>query len=887
MRYPFTILLLLISLAAYGGGHVSLASMLKRLKRQKEDTTRVNLLAGIAEAYASQNPDEGIRYGEKALDLADRLQWKPGLIHACNSLGRNYLAKADHARAIALFRKALEEARNAENKEGIAASLRNIGQVNIALGNYAQSLASFQEARNIDEELGNKAGIARDLLLTGDVYQAQSNYVTALDYMLKALKLHEEINDRSALADNYGSIGMVYIGQGNFRAALENYRRALQMYRQTEEKSGVALNLKNIGNAYISLRIFDSALTFYNEAIAMYRELGDNSGIARNIGNIGNVYQELGDYPKALSYLLDAASKNRRLGEMYPLQNNLGSIGLIYLDIARDTTGDIPVDSLVPQTAGHTIDKKASLQLAIAYLDSAIRYDRELGNLNELQHFTLFISEAYEMAGDYKKAYEYYDLSRRTRDSVFSLNNALRFARLNENWEAENREKQIAMQQLKLRARKHENLFFFVLFATATLIAGSLLLRFRTAKRTRRQLEEKNRLINEEKEHAEMQRQRAERSEQFKREFLTSMSHELRTPMNAINGMTDLLLEKKPAPEQQKYLEVISRSSDLLIHLINDILDLSKIEAGKLTLESIDFSLSNIVSETKDHAQLLADEKGILFKATQSELLPDVLIGDPLRLHQSIDKLVTVILHNAIAGEVTLSVLPAAQPYGLYVKIAALDTGIPPDILRKMMDMTSGTNESATYDGGLLGVEIARHLISLAGGALRAEALVNGGILLQFEMPFEAGSADRLLARGKSDNAAGAPSLDGLRVLLVDDNDYNRLVAHETLQSRARMTIDEAVNGHEAIEKLRQNDYDIVLMDVQMPVMNGLDATRYIRSELPPPKNKVPIIALTASLLPDDIGICKEAGMDTYVPKPFKAAELVATMAEVMRNPAS
>lgn len=881
MRRVIVIYLTLFSLCVSAQEHLTIPKLTRKLKHQREDTTRVRLLASLSQQLASQDPEEGITRGNEGLALAERLNWEQGIIMACDALASNYGIKANHASALSCARRALDISRRIQYKPGIAASLRTIGKVNTARGSYVQATICFNEAQTIDEETGDKAGLAKDIQLTGGVYQSQSNYAKALDYQLRALKISEEIPDYSGVASIYGSIGMAHIGQGNFRAALTNYENALAMYRKINDKAGIALNLKNVGNAYISLKIYDSALAYYNLAINVYRELGDKSGIARNIGNMGNVYQERGDYARALKYLLDAAAINNELGEKYPLQNNLGSIGQIYLEIARDTSDRPVTDSLIPTRYGKA-DKTAALKRAIIFLDSTVRFDRELGNLNELQQFSRVLSEAYELAGDHKKAFDLYAESRKAHDSVFSLDNSMRFARLNEAWEAEQRQKQIEMQQLKLTARRHENLFFFVLLVIAVLVAANLYRRFRVTKRTRRELEEKNRIIEAEKDFANAMRARAEQSEKFKREFLTGMSHELRTPMNAISGMTDLLLEKSPNNEQRKYLEVISRSSEMLILLINDILDLSKIEAGKLTLEQIDFFTPQVLTAAKGNIQLKTEDMNTAVNFDFAEDIPQVLVGDPLRLRQLIEYITLSAAAISNAAKVILSIKPVNEndeKTRLHVSVVMPGTQLAATTLERMLRATGEPDDAEQHGRHDLEMAISRHLVSLFGSTLCAETTTRE-TRIWFDIELPMGSASRIVTQTSAVDTSVDSSLNGVRVLVVDDNDYNRMVASETLLSRASMHIDEAVNGREAIDKLIANDYDIILMDVQMPVMNGLDATRHIRSQLPAPKCNVPIIALTASLLREDIGLCAEAGMNTYLPKPFKANDLIRIMAQ-------
>jgi signal transduction histidine kinase/CheY-like chemotaxis protein/HPt (histidine-containing phosphotransfer) domain-containing protein/Tfp pilus assembly protein PilF len=877
-----------LSLHAQKQGKKLIDSLLHKLHHTiKTDTSKVKLLNELSVIYASVNTDEGIKYGELGLMVAENIAWEKGIAMVNNSLGNNYLNKSDYPKALTYFNKALKQNVALHNKHGIADNLRNIGTINVNRGNYTEALENYREALRISQELGDKNGIATDVGNIGNVYQSQSNDPLALEYLLRALKMNEEIGDKSGIANNLNSIGLVYISQGNSDRALENYNKALKINEALGDKANIARNLKNIGNAYTSQHNYERAMEYYGKALKIHDEIGDQSGIARNLGNMGNVYQELGDYSKALDYLMKAYRMNDELGEKYPKANNLGSIGCTYLAIAKDTTETIQADSLIPAGPSETIaGTTENLNKAVEYLGKAIAVDKEIGNLHELQNFAHFFAEAQELLGNYKEAFESYQLYSETKDSVFSIDNNLKIARLDQIRETELKQKQIEMQQLKIAADKNERRYYLTALAMLIILSGGLFQRFRSARKTKLQLEEKNRLIEIEKENADMLRVRAEQSEQFKQQFLTNMSHEIRTPMNAVSGMTDLLLDKEPRPDQRHYLQIISRSSDMLLHIINDILDLSKIEAGKLELEAIDFSLADTVRHVKETLSFRADEKGLQLTTHIDHNIPDVLIGDPFRLNQVLINLGGNAIKFTDSGSVEIRVTQdkiTDEDVHLLFKVSDTGIGIPKDKLHTLFESFRQVQNSDTrrYGGTGLGLSIARQLVEAHGGTIDVQSEPGRGTTFSFRLVYPQGSLERLHDRMMEEQKADGRMLTGLRILLTDDNEYNRMVASETIQSKADVTIDEAANGEEAIRQMELNDYDVVLMDIRMPVMNGLEATRYIRSKLPHPKNKTPVIALTASMLRGDVDMCTDAGMDTYVPKPFKAWELISAIADV------
>jgi signal transduction histidine kinase/DNA-binding NarL/FixJ family response regulator len=421
----------------------------------------------------------------------------------------------------------------------------------------------------------------------------------------------------------------------------------------------------------------------------------------------------------------------------------------------------------------------------------------------------------------------------------------------------------------------------------------------------------------------EKEKQRAEQSEKFKEQFLANMSHEIRTPMNAVNGMTELLLEKQPRADQLNYLEAIRKSSDTLLHIINDILDLSKIEAGKMEMEQIDFSLKDTIEQVRQTLSFRAEEKGLQLITQIDDSIPDVVIGDPVRLNQILVNLGGNAIKFTEKGSVHIKVAvfnspqtPAAllpqTPKGamsdrtterlqndfkspfrglgyaeetIEITFSIIDTGIgiPKEKIQQVFDSFSqaNTSDNRKFGGTGLGLSISKQLVELQGGRIGVESEEGAGTTFSFTLNYPEGSKEKLEQRILSEHKIDGSTLNGLRILIADDNEYNRIVAKDTLQLKAVVQIDEAENGEQVIELLKKNDYDVILMDVQMPVMDGYEATRQIRNNFPAPKNATPIIALTASVVKTDLDRCKQAGMNNYVPKPFKPWQLFGAIAEI------
>jgi len=377
------------------------------------------------------------------------------------------------------------------------------------------------------------------------------------------------------------------------------------------------------------------------------------------------------------------------------------------------------------------------------------------------------------------------------------------------------------------------------------------------------------------KENAERDKQIAEVAVKAKQQFLSNMSHEIRTPMNAIIGFTNVVLKTKLDESQKEYINAIKTSGDALIILINDILDLAKVDAGKMTFVKSPFDLSVSISTVLQLFETKIKEKNIELIKMFDRNIPLLIIGDSMRLRQIILNLLSNAVKFTKKGSITMQVKILKEDVKkVSIEFRVIDTGIgiQKDKLENIFNNfeQADSETSSLYGGSGLGLAIVKQLVEHQGGTIIVESEPGKGSTFGFVMTFEKPDSKKHIETVKElkpiqMEVVPESTIKKVKVLVVEDMALNQLLIKIVLLDFG-FEIDMVENGKLAIEKLEENNYDIVLMDLQMPVMNGFEATAYIRETM---KSQVPIIALTADVTTVDVDKCKSVGMTDYISKPI------------------
>ncbi|MFT5334466.1 MAG: signal transduction histidine kinase/CheY-like chemotaxis protein [Halioglobus sp.] len=770
---------------------------------------------------------EALQYAQQAVDLLSPSE-QPWLFHKCN-LARSY-----------------------------ALSMSGFSEQGLRPTNDALAWAQANEHKELEVNAHNMKG---ELLL--ELY----DYSGALESQLKAYAFQKAKADGgSAKSKTAGSIAGIYYVRGNHELSIPYYEEALQYERSVGDRISASVLLYGLGGAHKGLGDLDTAARLYEESALLSKQAGDIQGEAYAVYKLANISVQLERYPEAQSQLLEA------LGTFVRSENILSQIHIhislvnLYLTTAKVDQAEYHLNTakslLVPDAM--KLARPAVLEAETKFLAAVGRHEQayELLAKTMVQQKKTLNQQSNEQLNQIRARYE-----------IASA-------------EQENRllEQKNLLQESELLNSTNSIKLLRSIIILSLLLSGAFVYLIYRSRMQEQALENK---VKERTKELSFALERVREYDRAKSQFLANMSHEIRTPMNGIIGMVELLKKTPLTDSQNRFVGFISNSSSQLLILINDILDLSRIESGKLQLIPKRFDLFTLMDETVQFYSTEAKKKGLSIKFNDTTNLDNDLMGDEGRLRQVLINLLGNAIKFTEAGDISVTTSIAEETEtSVLVSCSISDTGIGIDntSLETIFESFSQADASSTrvYGGSGLGLAISRQLVELLGGGMFVESVPGGGSTFRFTVRLD--KASGRYARAEEPIAALKVSmkvdkLAGAHVLLCEDNEINQEVTRLHLKHLGCHT-DVVADGQAGLEHFENGGYDMILMDCQMPRMDGFEATQRIRKIESQRGNsaRIPIIAITAFAMEGDRGRCINAGMDYYLSKPFTIEQLAQTL---------
>ena len=715
----------------------------------------------------------------------NQLQKIDELIALADIMETNNIHVVDNFVVDDLISIVVNEAEDSLFVDSVCHVLDNIGLKYRNNGNYSGALRFHNWALDLSDKINSpnlKSIIYNNI---GVVYRRLDDYQTALSYHLKALTLAEKNKNLKSQAVAINSIGNIQMMIGNLDESLDYFKRSLIIEQKQNSLLGIAINLNNIGNVYNEKGNLTQALKYYMLSLDVNKEINSIKGIAISYNDIGNVYSQKGDFNKALKYYLDAFRINHNSENKHGLAYSYLRVGQLYTEMKL-------YDS------------------AIRYLNPGLELSLQIGAKAFIKDFYYSLYSISRNKKEYEDAFEFLQLSNTYHDSIVNINVQKDIARLEVKFESERKENRIALleqnaeiAELDIKKQKIINLLIFCAFVIALGLVIFLLYYLASKNHTNKLLIERNEIIektkteldNYSKELLEAKME-ADRTNIAKSEFLTNMSHEIRTPLNSVIGFADLLIKSVTDKKHLNYLHSIQTSGRTLLVLINDILDLSKIEAGKL---NVDYDQIDARLIFKDFSRIFLHtllEKNLKLITLIDKSLSDKIIFNELRLRQILINLVGNAIKFTHKGEINVSVISREKEtkgvVDISIEISDTGIGIPDTDLEEIFEPFVQSKNNKTASGTGLGLTITKQLVEIMNGTINVTSKVGKGTIFYINFKdvrcIDSESKHKNIVYNSDDQFASLASSDEFL------DAYDLTLFRDILTSEAKIQLDRIYN---------------------------------------------------------------------------------------------
>jgi len=648
--------------------------------------------------------------------------------------------------------------------------------------------------------------------------QKENNYKNCLFYSQKALDYATKSKDQNAIADSYLNLGIIYSDLKKHDDAIDVFIKSIAIYTTLDSSSNQAFAHYLLGRSYVEQNNFSMAEKNFETSQQIYQNLKITSAIEMLNLQKGIVYKQKGLITQA-SRLFESIISKQDSTDIYKTRAEaLYQIALIEKE-------------------------KNRFNLSLNYLQRALASNQN--NLEQKCKIILALSSVYEKTANMNSSFYYLKMYVKLKDSLTELNNGRIGFEDFESFKNSEKLKHVEQIDKENKTQQKANSFAKLISILAIALISILSLLSLSLYKNNILRTESNLLLKEKNNELQIAKENAEKATKARSEFLSTVSHELRTPLNAINGITHLLIEENPKESQLNYLNSLQFSGNYLLTFINDILEINRIESENIPIEHINCNIKTQLANIQNSFKEIAQENNNTFELEIDASIPSYLICDPTKLSQIFINLVNNSLKFTKKGNVKLSAKLEKieeQTVQILFQVADNGIGIPEDKQAEIFDSFSqGSIEiNRKYGGTGLGLAIVKRLIELLGGNISLNSKVGLGTTFSFSLQFKVGEQEEIKKEKMSNY--DAKLVLNKKILLVEDNKINQMISKKMLENRG-MICKILDNGEDSVKVLKQdNDFDLVLMDVHLPGINGTVATQQIREF----NTTIPIIALTA-----------------------------------------
>lgn len=680
-----------------------------------------------------------------------------------------------------------------------------------------------------------------------------------------------------------------YINILDFELALEKLNKSQDLARELDHKRYIALTSSILAKLYYIRHDYDRANTELQRAISIQREIGDDMGLAYSYVNFSKLFILQEDLNRANKYLKLAKS-------LYLKHNDLNHLGIIHLnqgiinsnlesnreeaiakfDLAEDylKKSEDPYElSRLYFFRGSAYLKSGDTKTAEIDAKKSLEVSEKEGFHGMMMSANELLSKIYAEKGENEVALNYLNKSNDMRDAIFKMNKESFASEANAKYGVDALKSTLnevlvknADQERSLKVNKLTTILSVALITILSLLTLSLYKNNNLRARANELLQKKNTELT-------LAKENAEKASMAKAQFLSTITHELRTPLYAVTGLTHLLLEESPTENQKEHLNSLKFSGEYLLSLINNILDLNKLEANKVEIMETSFNLKKRISDVIITLKNSADDKRTKINFEFDKTIPKKVKGDPLIISQILINLIGNSIKFTTEGEIWIRIKKTAERgkfVSLLFEIEDNGEGITKEKQKAIFEnFTQGSTEINRKFGGTgLGLSIVKNLITLLNSEITLESDLKKGAKFSFELQFEAMEKAEIPKKKSTPIPVTNEIMEDKRILIVEDNKINQMITRKILEKH-KVICDVADNGTIAIDKVTNNHFDLILMDIHMPGISGIEATIEIRKF----NEDIPIIALTAVTLDENLEDFFLNGFNDIIPKPYKTEE--------------